>query len=86
MKAANSYALDVLEIFLITVGNICGSGLYDTEAILRVLVAFGTVLLVDDVFRQRARDLNMSSILHSFVSQHGDKAVSISKEIEQILS
>lgn len=77
--------MDVPQLFLITVGNICGSGVYDTESILRILVALGTVLLVDDVFKKKAKDLNMMSMLHMFVNQHGEKAVCISKEIEFIL-
>lgn len=77
--------MDVPQLFLITVGNICGSGVYDTESILRILVALGTALLVDDVFKKKAKDLNMMSMLHMFVNQHGEKAVCISKEIEFIL-
>jgi len=76
----------VPELFLITVGNICGSGVYDNESILRVLVAFGTVLLVDEIFKTKAKDLNMMSMIQYFANQHGEKAASISKEIESILA
>jgi hypothetical protein len=86
IKATCKYDVDVPELFLITVGNICGSGVYDNESILRVLVAFGTVLLVDEIFKTKAKDLNMMSMIQYFANQHGEKAASISKEIESILA
>jgi HJR/Mrr/RecB family endonuclease len=86
MKATGKYDLDAPELFLITVVNIFGSGVHDTESILRVLVALGTVLLVDEVFKKKAKDLNMMSMLNIFANQHGDKATCISKEIESILT
>lgn len=73
------------ELFLITIGNICGSGLYETEAIVRVLIALGTSLLVSDSFKKKANDLNMTSMLQHVASHHGEKAASIVAEIRTIL-
>lgn len=73
------------ELFLTIIGNICGSGLYETEAIIRVLIGCGTSLLVSDTFIQKAKALNMGSMLQLVPSQHGEKAAGIIKEILSIL-
>lgn len=65
--------------------RILSSGLYETEATVRVLVALGTVLLADDKFQKRAKELNMASIVHDDSSQHGAKATAVAKEIQMIL-
>ncbi len=76
---------DIADIFLITVGNICGSGVYETEAIVRVIVALGTAVMIGDVWRNKAKGLNMGSMLNHIASQHGEKAKAIVGEIQTIL-
>jgi len=66
-------------------GKILGSGLYETEATVRVLVALGTVLLANDKFLKRAKELNMASMFQNDSSQHGAKASAVAKEILMIL-
>jgi len=73
------------ELFLINIGNIFGSGLYETEAIIRVLIGFGTALLASDDFVQKAKTLNMGPMLQYIPSQHGKKAAEIVSEILSIL-
>lgn len=84
LKSVGRYDDSIPDLFLIIVGNICGSELYETEAIVRVLVGFGTFLLVDDAFKEKAKALNMGSMLQNVASQHGDKAAAIVAEIESI--
>lgn len=73
------------ELFLPIIGNMCGSGLFEVEAMVRVLVGFGTVLLVDDVFKRKAIELNMGSMLRHISSNHGDLANAVTTEILSIL-
>merc|ERR1719354_1560459 len=59
--------------------------LFLTEAVVRVLVGLGTVLLVDDSFKKHANALTMGSMLDHVAGQHSEKAVAVAKEIESIL-
>lgn len=85
LKSCRKYDDAIPELFLITVGNICGSELFENEAIVRVLVGFGTVLLVSDGFRKHAKTLNMGSMVQRVAGQHGIKAVAVAAEIQSIL-
>ena len=84
-KTVGRYDDSIPELFLIIIGNICGSALYETEATVRVLTAFGTVLLTNDAFMQKAKALYMGSMLHHVASQHGEKAAGVASEIQSIL-
>ena len=84
-KTVGRYDDSIPQLFLINIGNICGSALYETEAIVRVLTAFGTVLLTNDAFMQKAKALNMGSMLQHVASQHGEKAAGVASEIQSIL-
>lgn len=85
MKSVGRFDDAIPDLFLITIGNICGSGIYETEPIVRVLVAFGTALLVDNTFQSKAKAMHMGSMLNLVASQHGEKAGSIVAEISSIL-
>jgi len=85
LKTVGRFKEIIPELFLTIIGNICGSGLYETEAIIRVLIGCGTSLLVSDTFIQKAKALNMGSMLQLVPSQHGEKAAGIIKEILSIL-
>ena len=85
LKSCRKYDDAITELFLITVGNICVSELFENEAIVRVLVGFGTVLLVSDGFRKHAKTLNMGSMVQRVAGQHGIKAVAVAAEIQSIL-
>ena len=85
LKSCRKYDDAIPELFLITVGNICGSELFENEAIVRVLVGFGSVLLVSDGFRKHAKTLNMGSMVQRVAGQHGIKAVAVAAEIQSIL-
>ena len=84
-KTVGRYDDSIPELFLIIIGNICGSALYETEATVRVLTAFGTALLTNDAFMQKAKALNMGSMLQHVASQHGEKAAGVASEIQSIL-
>jgi len=68
------------------VGTIIGSGLYESEATVRVLVALGTLLLADDSIKVKAKSLHMSSMVDHAGSQHGEKAKAVAGEIQLILA
>eukprot|EP00555_Chaetoceros_dichaeta_P009228 CAMPEP_0198260324 /NCGR_PEP_ID=MMETSP1447-20131203/9324_1 /TAXON_ID=420782 /ORGANISM="Chaetoceros dichaeta, Strain CCMP1751" /LENGTH=848 /DNA_ID=CAMNT_0043947955 /DNA_START=87 /DNA_END=2633 /DNA_ORIENTATION=+ len=69
------------------VGKVLASGLYETEATVRVLVALGTVLLADDKFLSRAKELDMAVVVRGVAGadQHGAKASVLAKDIQRIL-
>ena len=71
--------------YLKYVPGILGSGLYETESTVRVLVAMDTGLLADDKFQKRAKELNMASMVRDHPSQHGTKAIAVANEIQMIL-
>mmetsp|Transcript_9050 Transcript_9050/g.10478 ORF Transcript_9050/g.10478 Transcript_9050/m.10478 type:complete len:151 (+) Transcript_9050:1-453(+) len=77
---------EIPQLFLTVVSKILSSSSYETEAIVRTLVALGTVLLVDEVFVRKAKELMIASIAQSTASQHGSKAIEIGNEIQSILS
>ena len=66
-------------------GTICGSGLYEKEAMVRTLVAFGTVLLASENFKIKVKLLNTGSLLQRTASQHGDIVASIVEELQNVL-
>jgi len=76
---------NIPDLFLITVGNICGSGLYETEAIARLVVALGTAVLIDGTWLAKAKALNMGSMLQHVADQHGEKCRAIATEVRSIL-
>ena len=86
LKSTGNYVNEIPDLFLALIGKICANGSYETEAILRMSVALGTALLVDDVFVQKAKLLMLGSTIQNVARQHGDKATSISSEISSILS
>uniref|UniRef100_A0A7S3QBI1 Phospholipase A-2-activating protein n=1 Tax=Chaetoceros debilis TaxID=122233 RepID=A0A7S3QBI1_9STRA len=81
----NSGTDNLPDLFLITVGNICGSGLYEAEAIARLVVALGTAVLIDGTWLAKAKALNMGSMLQHVADQHGEKARAIATEVRSIL-
>ena len=86
-KSSTSTALAVRILDL--VGTIAGSGTYEPEAIARVLLALGTVLLIPgacgDEAKQTARERGMLSMLER-VASGNDVSVATAKEIRSILS
>jgi len=85
LKSIGKYDASIPDLFLSLVAKVLNCGNYETEAIVRTLVALGTALLVDDVFVQKAKSLFGESI-QPLASQHGGKAASVGAEITQILS
>ena len=84
LKSTGKYGGDIPDLFIGVVGQILNSSLYETEAFVRTLIGFGTVLLVDDVFVQKSRAL-VGSNIQSIASQHGDTAAFVGAEIQSIL-
>lgn len=76
---------NIPDLFLVAVGNICGSGLYEAEAITRLVVALGTAVLIDGTWLAKAKALNMGSMLQHVADQHGEKAKAIATEVRSIL-
>ena len=76
---------EIPDLFLNIVNKILSNKTYETEAVVRVLVAFGTILLVSDDFIQKAKSLFGSNVLSTAVNRHGEKAAAISAEIQNIL-
>jgi hypothetical protein len=69
---------------IVSLGSaILASGLYETEAIVRSLVAMGTALLVSSssAVEDQVSLLNQIQLV---AAQHGDKAKSIAAEIQSI--
>ncbi|KAL7487245.1 hypothetical protein ACHAW6_012846 [Cyclotella cf. meneghiniana] len=81
-----SSAIRILDL----VGTIVGCGKYESEAIGRILVALGTVLLIPGQCgsdaKQAARKGGIVSMLERVANGNGDIAVAVSKEIRSILS
>jgi hypothetical protein len=84
MKSTGKYGGEIPDLFLGLVDQILKHGSYETEAIVRTLVALGTVLLTDGVFVEKAKVLIGSSI-QSLACQHGEKAAAVGSEIQSIL-
>lgn len=84
LKTTGKYGGEIPELFLTIVGKILSINVYETEAVLRTLVAFGTALLVEDDFIQKAKSLFGSNV-PSFASSYGNKAAAIGAEIQSIL-
>eukprot|EP01083_Nonionella_stella_P062517 162532_1 len=83
---SNNNGTDIIpDLFLLTVGNICGSGLYEAEAITRLVVALGTAVLIDGTWLAKAKALNMGSMLQHVADQHGEKCRAIATEVRSIL-
>lgn len=80
-----SSAIRILDL----VGTIAGSSKYEAEAISRVLVALGTMLLIPgargDEAKRTARERGMVSMAERVASGH-DLSVAVAKEIRSILS
>jgi len=85
LKSTCKYDAAITDLFLTLVAKILNSDKYETEAIVRTLVALGTASLVDEVFAQKAKSLLGNSV-EPIASAHGDKAVSIGAEIHKILN
>ena len=86
LKSTGNYGGEIPDLFFDLVGKILNSNTYETEAIVRTLVAFGTILLVDDIFVQKAKPLVGAFSIQTISSQHGEKAASVGAEIQTILS
>ena len=80
-----SSALSVLDL----VAAVAGSGKYEIEAISRVLLAVGTMLLIPgacgDKMKRMAREKGMVSMAER-VASGNDLSVAVVKEIRSILS
>jgi len=85
-RSSSSAAVRILDI----VGNIVGCGAYESEAIVRSLVALGTVLLLPGESGMEAKrvtnERSIGSMLERVASMHGDMAKAVSSEISSILS
>ncbi|KAL3783969.1 hypothetical protein HJC23_013349 [Cyclotella cryptica] len=81
-----SSAIRILDL----VGTIVGSGKYESEAVGRILVALGTVLLIPGKCgsdaKQAARERGIVSMMERVASGNGDAAIAVAKEIRSILS
>ena len=71
------------------VGAIVGSGLYESEGVVRALVALGSALLIPGAggvaAKEEAKSLHFESMVGHVASQHGDKAKGVADEISSIL-
>ena len=71
------------------VGAIVGSGLYESEGVVRALVALGSALLIPGAggvaAKEEAKLLHFESMVGHVASQHGDKAKGVADEISSIL-
>jgi len=77
------------EQILAVVGAIVGSGLYETEGVVRALVAMGTALLIPGgggvAAKEKAKALHIESMVTHVASQHGDKAKGVADDITKVL-
>ena len=83
------FFLPVVRRILETAGTILGSGKYESEAVVRVLVAVGTVLLVpgcEDEAKAAANGMGVSSMVERIGGAHGDRAGAVAGEIRSILT
>jgi hypothetical protein len=70
---------------IVSLGSaILASGLYETEAIVRSLVAMGTALLVSSSSSAVEDQVSLLNQIQLVAAQHGDKAKSIAAEIQSI--
>ena len=83
---SSSSAILLLDI----VGTIVGCGKYESEPIVRSLVALGTVLLMQGgcgiEMRKVAKERNIGSMVERVANGHGDMAMAVAKDILRILS
>ena len=63
--------------------KICVSGIYEKEAMVRSLIALGTISSNDEI---KGTVLSMVPMLQQIASQHGDIVASIIKEIQSVLN
>jgi phospholipase A-2-activating protein len=82
----SSTAIRVVDV----VGTIAGCGKYETEAMVRSLVALGTVLLLPggcgSEVKKLANERSIGSMVQRVAGGHGEMAGAVSKEIMSILS
>jgi len=72
--------------YLSVISGVVASGAYETEALVRVLVGLGTILLVkENGSVQEAKALQVSSMVQRASTGHGEKAIAVAKEIQTIL-
>jgi len=83
---SSSVAMRVVDV----VGVIAGCGKYETEAIVRSLVALGTVLLLPGgcgaEVKMLAKERSVGSMVERVAAGHGEMACAVSKEIMSVLS
>ena len=81
-----SSAVHILDV----VGTIAGCGKYESEPMVRSLVALGTVLLLPggcgEEIQKVAKERGTGSMVERVASGHGDMAKAVAKEILSILS
>ena len=82
----NGDATDVSGQIVYQVNTILESRAYESEAVVRSLVALGTVLLASEEAKKAAKSLFLISKVEMYASPHGDKAKAVAKEIYSILS
>ncbi|KAL7525055.1 hypothetical protein ACHAXR_000838 [Thalassiosira sp. AJA248-18] len=86
VSPSSSSAVRVLDV----VGTIVGCGKYESEPIVRSLVALGTVLLLPggcgEEMQKAAKERSIGSMVERVSSGHGDMAKAVAKEILSILS
>ena len=73
----------VLDQMVALIELICDSGTYEKEAIVRSLIALGTISNKDEV---KGKVVGMISLLQRIASQHGDVVASIVEEIQSVLN
>jgi len=83
---SSSVAMRVVDV----VGTIAGCGKYETEAMVRSLVALGTVLLLPggcgSEVKKLSNERSIGSMVQRVAGGHGEMAGAVSKEIMSILS
>ena len=88
MYSSSSSSTSWVSGFFNVIEAILSCGKYESEAISRVLVALGTVLLIPgacgDAAKRTARDNSMMSLVERVASGH-DVSVSVAKDIRSIL-
>mmetsp|Transcript_149 Transcript_149/g.211 ORF Transcript_149/g.211 Transcript_149/m.211 type:complete len:850 (-) Transcript_149:52-2601(-) len=82
----SSVAMRVVDV----VGTIAGCGKYETEPMVRSLVALGTVLLLPggsgSEVKELAKERSIGSMVERVAAGHGEMASAVSKEIMSVLS
>jgi len=75
----------VADMLFSSIVNILKSDVYEAEAIVRAMVALGTLLLADDELKERAKELNLIATIELVSNRHGQKASAVASELKIVL-